>query len=110
MEGEVLPHDPRDRRELIGFDLDTRPCPITSVVVCGHDAGDGAIVELTAAQTLEHLVPTLVLSALAQPVTAWFPHAARLARGRCVQLLHAADPADRLDRAGQLLELARRPR
>jgi hypothetical protein len=104
VDGEDLPEDNRARRELLSFELDTRPAPITCVVVCGHDTGAGRLEPVSASEALQHLVPALVLSALPKPVTAWFPVAARLARGRCVRLLHAAEPEVRLDRAGELLE------
>jgi hypothetical protein len=104
VEGQALPRDSRDRLELTWFELDTRPGPVDAVIICGHDAGAGGLAPVSAAAALEALVPALVLSALPQPVTRWFPVAARLARGPCLKLRHAADPARRLARAGQLLD------
>jgi hypothetical protein len=106
VDGEALPQDTRDRLELTWFTLDTRAAPVDAVIVCGHHDGDGAMTSISSATALEALVPALVLSALPQPVTRWFPIAARLARGPCFQLLHAADPATRLARAGDLLDEA----
>jgi hypothetical protein len=91
---------------LTWFTLDARAASIDAVVVCGHDGGDGDMTSISSATALQALVPALVLSALPQPVTRWFPVAARLARGPCFQLLHAADPATRLARAGDLLAQA----
>ncbi len=104
--GELLPEDPRRRRELTWFELDPAPVPLLGVVICGHDDGDGALDPATTVEALEALVPALVLSALPGPVTDWFPVAARLARGPCFHLRHAADPARRLRRAGELLDEA----
>jgi hypothetical protein len=106
VDGEALPEDTRDRLELTWFTLDARAASIDAVVVCGHDGGDGDMTSISSATALQALVPALVLSALPQPVTRWFPVAARLARGPCFQLLHAADPATRLARAGDLLAQA----
>jgi hypothetical protein len=106
VDGEALPQDTRDRLELTWFTLDTRAAPIEAVVVCGHDDGDGGVTSISSAAALQALVPALVLSALPQPVTHWFPIAGRLARGPCFELLHAADPATRLARAGELLNEA----
>jgi hypothetical protein len=74
------------------------------VIICGHDHDAGSLTPVSSAAGLEALVPALVLSALPQPVRRWFPTAARLARGPCVELGHAADPARRLERAGELLD------
>ena len=77
VDGELLPQDPRDRRELTWFELDPRPAPLRAAVICGHDAGDGRLAATTAVPALEALVPALVLSALPGPVSQWFPVAAR---------------------------------
>jgi hypothetical protein len=106
VEGQALPRDSRDRLELTWLELDTRPAPIEAVVICAHDSGGGGLAPVSSAAALEALVPALVLSALPQPVTRWFPIAARLARGPCLELRHAADPERRLARAGQLLDEA----
>jgi hypothetical protein len=104
--GEALPQDARDRLELSWFSLDTRAAPIDAVIVCAHGDGAGDLAPVSAATALEALVPALVLSALPRPVTQWFPVAARLARGPCFRVAHAADPVTRLARAGELLEAA----
>ena len=106
VEGDALPQDGRDRRELTWFTLDTRPATIEAVVVCGHDDEDGRVTAISTAAALEALVPALVLSALPDPVTRWFPVGARLARGPCFELRHSADPLTRLGRAGALLDEA----
>jgi hypothetical protein len=104
--GELLPEDPRRRLELTWFELDPAPVRLIGVVICGHDPGDGTLAPASTIEALEALVPALVLSALAGPVTEWFPVAAQLARGPCFRLGHAADPARRLRRAGELLDEA----
>jgi hypothetical protein len=104
--GVDLPEDARGRVELAWLALDHRPAPIDAVVVCGHDDAEGDVAPISPPVALESLVPALVLSALSEPVTRWFPIAARLARGPCFQLRLDADPETRLSRAGQLLDQA----
>jgi hypothetical protein len=102
--GDPVPEDDRERIELTELALDPRPAAIVATVFTAHDPGPGRLVEITTSTALQRLVPALVLSSLPRPVRAWFPHAAALARGRCFELRHAADPGARLARAAELLD------
>jgi hypothetical protein len=104
--GEPLPDDARDRVELVGFELDTEPAPVSAVVVCGHSDGAGMVETLDPVRTIEWLVPAFVLSALDGPVRRWFPTAMVLGRGTCVELGHPRTVEERLAGAGPLLERA----
>ena len=101
--GDQLPDDDRDRVELVGFDLDVDPAPLTGVVVCDHSEGEGALQKLDPVQAIEALVPAFVLSALPKPVERWFPVAFKIGQGPCVELHHPAEVATRVRAAGPLL-------
>lgn len=99
----VLPGDDRRRVELEGHDLHPDPERITAVVLCAHDPGHGRITPVDATDTVEQLAGAFVLSALAGPMRQWFPTAMRLANGPRFTLHHAAEPAERVGRAVELL-------
>lgn len=99
----VLPGDDRRRVELDEHDLHPEQERITAVAVCDHDSGRGRISLISATDTVEQLAGAFVLSALVEPMRAWFPTAMRLANGPRVALFHAADPAERVERAAELL-------
>ncbi len=99
----VLPGEDRRRVEIVGAILHPDPEPTTAVVMCGHDSGSGRLVEATAQDALEQLTAAFVLSALREPMMKWFPIAARLANGPRLALLHASDPAVRVERAAEML-------
>ncbi len=107
--GEPLPDDARERVELVGFELDADPAPITGVALCDHGDGAGAVEPLSPVSAVEALVPAFVLSALTGPVRQWFPTAMALGRGPCVRLRQPADADARVAEAARLLDLAAAP-
>ncbi len=104
--GDALPDDDRNRIELVDFELDTDPAPITGVVLCEHGDGAGAVELLSDVTAIEALVPAFVLSSLSAPVRQWFPTAMALGRGPCLRLHQPATAAARLSEAPSLLDLA----
>ncbi len=102
--GEAVPHDERQRVELVDMVLSQGAHRVCGIIVAGHGTGDGSIEEVAPPALLEVLVPSFVLSALPAPVRDWFPVAMSLSRLTAVCLRHASDPADRVRSAGELLD------
>lgn len=103
IEGSSLPGDERERIEITDFSLDQRRSEVVAVLVCSHSSGEATLERLPGHLAMQELVPAFVLSALGDPLRRWFPLAAELARRRCYQFGHAADPDARVRAVGQRL-------
>lgn len=99
----VLPGENRKRVELVGERLYEGSEPITAVMLCDHDSGAGRLDRSDVTDVVEALAAAFVLSALPDPMRMWFPTAMSLAGGPHLALLHASDPAMRVERAVQML-------
>lgn len=100
-----LPGDNRSRRMLPAQELTVGWRRVRAVVQLDHHSGDGELRRLSHQESLSALINAFLEAPRPEALRRQLGRLAALAAEPAFVLAHAADPAPRLDRAGELLTL-----